>query len=61
MIVNGVPKLLERGFRQAGMPLEPAQLEAVLRVFMVSYTACATHRTRPYTTLFLAPAGRTLW
>jgi phosphoglycolate phosphatase len=48
MIGNGVPKLLERGFRRAGIPMEPAQLDAVLPVFMATYTACATRCTRPY-------------
>jgi len=48
MIGNGVPKLVERGFNALGMRLEPAQLEALVSLFVREYRACATESTRPY-------------
>ncbi|MDH3788950.1 MAG: phosphoglycolate phosphatase [Xanthomonadales bacterium] len=45
MIGAGVGKLIERGFRAAGEPLETAGIEALLPRFMELYTACATQQT----------------
>lgn len=46
MIGHGVAKLIERGFRAAGAPLDTAGVERVLPRFMKLYTACATDNTR---------------
>jgi len=48
MIGNGVPKLVERGFNAIGMRLQPAQLDALVAMFVDEYRACATDQTRPY-------------
>jgi len=45
MIGNGVAMLIERGFRAAGAPLQPAACEALVPRFMELYTACATDST----------------
>lgn len=45
MIGGGVPKLIERGFRAAGSPLDEAELDALVPRFMELYTACATDTT----------------
>jgi len=52
MIGRGVAKLVERGFRAAGSPLDPAGVEALLPRFMELYTACATDST------YLVPNAR---
>jgi phosphoglycolate phosphatase len=46
MIGAGVAKLIERGFRAAGSPLDAAGLERLLPRFMTLYRACATDQTR---------------
>jgi len=45
MIGGGVAKLIERGFRASGAPLEQAAIDAVVPRFMELYTACATEHT----------------
>jgi phosphoglycolate phosphatase len=45
MIGSGVAKLIERGFRAAGAPLEVAARDALVPRFMELYTACATEST----------------
>jgi phosphoglycolate phosphatase len=45
MIGGGVTKLIERGFRAAGAPLDQAACEALTPRFMEIYTACATQHT----------------
>jgi phosphoglycolate phosphatase len=45
MIGDGVAKLIERGFRASGTPLDPASIEALMPRFMEIYTACATQST----------------
>jgi len=45
MIGAGVAKLIERGFRAAGAPLEPQAIEALVPRFMEIYSACATDST----------------
>ena len=45
MIGHGVAKLVERGFRAAGAPLDRAEVEQLLPRFMTLYTACATDQT----------------
>ena len=45
MIGGGVAKLIERGFRAAGTPLDPAGCESLVPRFMELYTACATDST----------------
>jgi len=45
MIGAGVAKLIERGFRAAGAPLQPAERDALLPRFMEIYADCATDRT----------------
>ena len=45
MIGHGVGKLVERGFRAAGAPLDTGALERLLPRFMELYTACATDQT----------------
>ena len=45
MIGAGVAKLIERGFRASGNPLEPAAIEALVPSFMEVYAACATDNT----------------
>jgi phosphoglycolate phosphatase len=45
MIGAGVAKLIERGFRAAGAPLETAAVEALVPRFMQIYAACATDNT----------------
>lgn len=52
MIGGGVAKLIERGFRASGTPLDPAGVEALLPRFMEIYTACATDST------YLVPDAR---
>ena len=46
MIGAGVAKLIERGFREAGVPLNEAGRNALVPRFMEIYTACATDKTR---------------
>jgi len=45
MIGGGVAKLIERGFRAAGAPLDEAGCNALVPRFMEIYTACATDST----------------
>jgi phosphoglycolate phosphatase len=45
MIGAGVAKLIERGFRAAGVPLDEAARDALVPRFMEIYTACATEST----------------
>lgn len=45
MIGGGVAKLIERGFRTAGVPLDEADCNARVPRFMAFYTACATDST----------------
>ena len=45
MIGAGVAKLIERGFRAAGAPLDEAARDALVPRFMDIYTACATQST----------------
>jgi phosphoglycolate phosphatase len=45
MIGGGVAKLIERGFRAAGAPLDEAECAALVPRFMKLYTACATDNT----------------
>jgi phosphoglycolate phosphatase len=45
MIGGGVAKLIERGFRAAGAPLDAAACEKLVPRFMEFYTACATDNT----------------
>jgi phosphoglycolate phosphatase len=45
MIGGGVAKLIERGFRAAGAPLDPAEIDALVPRFMELYTDCATDST----------------
>jgi len=45
MVGGGVAKLIERGFRAAGAPLEPEECEALVPRFMEIYTQCATDHT----------------
>lgn len=45
MIGGGVAKLIERGFRAAGAPLEPAGVDALVPRFMELYIDCATDST----------------
>jgi phosphoglycolate phosphatase len=46
MIGHGVAKLVDRGFRAAGKPLDTAGVERLLPRFMQLYSACATDQTR---------------
>jgi len=46
MIGAGVAKLIERGFRAAGSPLDDAEVEDLVPRFMDIYSACATENTR---------------
>lgn len=50
MIGGGVAKLIERGFRAAGAPLDAAECDALVPRFMELYVACATDSTHlvPY-------------
>ena len=48
MIGNGVPKLVERGFRAAGRQLSDTELERMVEQFMVHYSANPTAHTRLY-------------
>lgn len=52
MIGGGVAKLIERGFRASGAPLDAAARDALVPRFMEIYTACATESTA------LAPHAR---
>lgn len=52
MIGAGVAKLIERGFRASGTPLDPAGVKALLPRFMEIYSACATDST------YLVPNAR---
>ena len=45
MIGHGVAKLIERGFRASGAPLDPSAVEALVPRFMEIYTACCTDHT----------------
>ncbi len=45
MIGDGVAKLIERGFRAAGAPLDAVAIDALVPRFMEIYTACATQST----------------
>ncbi len=45
MIGGGVAKLIERGFRASGVPLDQVAVEALVPRFMEIYTACATDHT----------------
>jgi phosphoglycolate phosphatase len=45
MIGGGVAKLIERGFRASGAPLDEAARDALVPRFMEIYTACATQST----------------
>ena len=45
MIGGGVAKLIERGFRASGAPLDQAAVDAMVPRFMEIYTACATDHT----------------
>lgn len=45
MIGHGVAKLVERGFRAAGAPLDDAAVERLVPRFMTLYSACATDQT----------------
>jgi phosphoglycolate phosphatase len=45
MIGAGVAKLIERGFRAAGAPLDEAGRDALVPRFLEIYTACATDQT----------------
>lgn len=45
MIGAGVAKLIERGFRAAGAPIDEAERDALVPRFMEIYTACATEST----------------
>jgi phosphoglycolate phosphatase len=45
MIGAGVAKLIERGFRAAGAPIDEAGRNALVPRFMEIYTSCATDRT----------------
>lgn len=45
MIGGGVAKLIERGFRASGAPLDPPAVDALVPRFMEIYSACATNRT----------------
>jgi phosphoglycolate phosphatase len=45
MIGAGVPKLIERGFRHAGAPIDEATRDSLVPRFMEIYSACATDHT----------------
>jgi phosphoglycolate phosphatase len=45
MIGGGVAKLIERGFRASGAPLDEAARDALVPRFLEIYTACATQST----------------
>ena len=45
MIGSGVAKLIERGFRAAGAPLDDSARDALVPRFMDIYTRCATEST----------------
>jgi phosphoglycolate phosphatase len=45
MIGGGVAKLIERGFRAAGAPLDQPAIDKLVPRFMEIYTACATDHT----------------
>jgi phosphoglycolate phosphatase len=48
MIGDGVQKLIERGFKAAGVAMRGIQLQDVMARFMLIYSACATNKTRLY-------------
>ena len=48
MIGNGLAKLIERGFKVAGLAMRGPQIQNVLPRFMLIYSACATNETRLY-------------
>lgn len=54
MIGHGVAKLIERGFRQAGVPLSETERDSMVPRFMDIYSACATDTT------YLMPQAREL-
>lgn len=45
MIGHGVAKLIERGFRASGAPLDQPAVDALVPRFMEIYTACCTENT----------------
>ena len=45
MIGGGALKLIERGFREAGAPINPATCHTLLPRFLEIYSACATDHT----------------
>lgn len=45
MIGGGVPKLIDRGFRASGAPLDETARDALVPRFMEIYSACATDNT----------------
>jgi phosphoglycolate phosphatase len=45
MIGAGVARLIERGFRASGIPLDESARDALVPRFMELYTACATENT----------------
>lgn len=45
MIGGGVAKLIERGFREAGTPIDEATRDGLVPRFMEIYSACATDST----------------
>ena len=48
MIGNGLAKLIERGFKAAGLAMRGPQLQNLLPRFMLIYSECATNETRLY-------------
>lgn len=48
MIGNGVPKLVERGYKACGRQLSGAELDEVVKRFMAYYSADPTAHTRLY-------------
>ncbi len=48
MIGDGVQKLIERGFRAAGVAMGGIRMQDVTARFMLIYSACATDKTRLY-------------
>jgi phosphoglycolate phosphatase len=45
MIGGGAPKLIERGFRAAGAPIDAHRRDALVPRFLEIYSACATENT----------------
>lgn len=48
MIGDGVQKLIERGFKAAGVAMGGIRLQDVMARFMLIYSLCATNKTRLY-------------